>query len=117
MELNGATVISAVITGIIYITPLATVIWKLAKADSRISDNTEEIKFLRDKCKDQQNKEAQTLILDQRVKSLEDSLVAEKSRSDRMEKSLSEIKGDLRDVSTKIDMLLKYNIQKKGNVG
>ena len=117
MEVTGAELISKVILGITYITPLAVIIWRLAKADSCIKDNAEEIKNLREKCKDQQAESAKTLLLDQRLKTLEGSFQNEKSRSDRMEKSLSEIKGDLRDVSTKLDMLLKYNIQKKGNLG
>lgn len=112
MNGNETEIVTTIITGITYLTPLVVVIWKMATVNACVKDNSEDIKELQEKCSKWQVESERLIVTEQRVKSLESDVVSEKCRADGMEKSLSEIKGDLRDVSTKLDMLLKYNIGK-----
>lgn len=77
--MNGPDIVSSVITGITYLTPLCVVIWKLAKADGRITDNTNDIKELQEKCRLQQVESKNIIIMEQRLESLEKSVSTEKA--------------------------------------
>ena len=44
---------------------------------------------------------------------MEKALECEKGRSERLEKTVNELRGDVREVSTKIDIILNYQVEKK----
>lgn len=106
MENIGSVAINYAVQAIVYITPLAVLIWKFSKADSKIKENEEDIKAMQGKVKDNEKQEA-------RIEALEKALECEKGRSERLEKSMNELRGDMREVSTKIDIILNYQVERK----
>lgn len=113
--MDDINVISTIVSGITYITPLAVIIWKVSKYDSKINDAEKRLKEMEENYNDWKNYETRVSLLeqkfDQKLTNLQDKFESEKVRTDRMEKSLVDIKENLSGVSTKIDMLLKYNIK------
>lgn len=110
---TGLHAVKMAIAGVIYIAPLAALIWKVSKADSQIKDNQKEIKELKEMCmKDVTSK--QVPLHETRLENLERDLKAEKERASRMEDAISQLSGDVREVSTKIDILLNYQVEKNG---
>ena len=109
----GLNAIKMAIAGVIYVTPLAALIWKVSKADSQIKENKKEIEELKDMCmKDVASK--QIPLHETRLENLERDLKTEKERASRMEDAISQLSGDVREVSTKIDILLNYQVEKNG---
>ena len=107
MENNvGSIAINYAIQAIAYITPLAVLIWKFSKADSKIKENEKDIKAMQDTVRDNEK-------LTARVEAMEKALECEKGRSERLEKTVNELRGDVREVSTKIDIILNYQVEKQ----
>lgn len=112
--MEKSEIVNIIVTGITYLSPLVVIIWKLAKADSKINLNEKKIGNIQNEIESQQLYQSRIMLIEQKLSNIEANALSEKKRTDKVESTLSEIKEDLRGVSSKLDMLLKYNINAKG---
>lgn len=94
-------IVEIIITGITYLTPLAVLIWRIAKADSLIRENEKEIKRLKESME-----RIEIPVIQNQIKNLEEENKRNCDRLNKIDASLDDVKVSVGEIKGKLDILL-----------
>ncbi len=112
--METAELISKLIGAISFLTPLFVVIWRLAKADNEVKNNTKQIQELKMLVDNIDQATDKCSFHNEKLENLEKEITEQKTTSEYIEKTLNILQQKFAGIETKLDLLLQIN---KINIG